>query len=577
MYIVSFSLRCLFFLLKFQKVFHEEGVFMKKVLHNGVAIFLIFSVHIQGALSQHDIKTHYTLMRNAVTIRPDKFHEHYAQLSQEQQCSLLDISKKYGDAQRKSHEGYALLLRLIGDYFPKDIYHRIKSLIGDKDNDEKWIENYCRAQLIASHPFTTVKDRDYNILAEMINLPSLCMKYLHTNEQFKKAIPLYIGNALYHTYASHFIGNNCEYRITETFPTQFLHSNPSSLSDECLLWIIDHKNPHEYAFSTNIKHTYSDHTIKGGCFSKAKDKEIQYVITYSDRDIVITSIDNTIEVDIPLLNAQSVTIKVCTDDIIDVVFDDKNYCLYVASYDKQNMRTLLSKWDMSGNREGLSSCPFKTWGFIERIFLDGDNYLVLVLNMLLRYVLVRFDNMQLVTYSTSYEEYLVSINNSCFVYNPSFHQFAGTEKCVMTYSPDGKFLLCNSFTKNFGLSYITTCIKDARNHQIMYSTDTLYKSFIGVGFTHDSKQLIFLSAFGSASAKNISTDQDEQALAEFNSRITEHSGTAVLIKNLAMQCAQKGKITLSKDNPIRKMLQEWYNSSENLKYLLGKYFPLNKV
>ena len=151
-------------------------------------------------------------------------------------------------------------------------------------------------------------------------------------------------------------------------------------------------------------------------------------------------------------------------------------------------------------------------------------------------------------------------------------------ECYRIYSPDGKFLLCNTLKKKSGTVYVETVIKDAITHTQILFIDTRYKDFIGIGFSQDENGgSSFLNSVGLNYKISLLNAQDNAMLQEMEKVVFNNLGITSLLSRLCMECQQKGVVTLYEDSPACIMLMDWARTSSHTKSLLEKCLPLSKL
>jgi hypothetical protein len=193
--------------------------------------------------------------------------------------------------------------------------------------------------------------------------------------------------------------------------------------------------------------------------------------------------------------------------------------------------------------------------------------------------IVKFNNI----YSSGIIKVMDSVDMYSFHY-PFFEEKEETDFWTQpespvhkVYSPNGSFLMCNSLKKKWGMLYVETVIQDAITHKQILSIDTLYNGFMGVGFTHDETELIFLDYMGGNQKVSLLNDEDKQKLSQIEDVACTNLGVASTVKRLCMECREKRTITLHEDDPNRKMLIDWSLTSTELLKLLTKCLPITKI
>jgi hypothetical protein len=277
---------------------------------------------------------------------------------------------------------------------------------------------------------------------------------------------------------------------------------------------------------------------------------------------------------------------------------------------------------MDGTYSELASYSFKEHAFLEKIFISrnssGDFLRVLFgvddQSAVYKYNIVGngsyvFDSsIELNKPSHGTDEwkcvddaYIIPREGSMFVYDLSYSPFtayiAASEKvyeprgnffdnvmnvfvsqpdseCYRVYSPDGKFLLCNSLKNKWGVFWVETVVKDAVTHKQILSIDTLYQNFIAVGFTYDGTEIIFLNRIGDDEKISLLNDDDKNCLQAIEDVACNNVGVTSLLKRLCMECKEKGAAVVYQNDPTHTMLIDWARRSSTLRKLLATHLPL---
>ncbi len=614
-----------------------------KTLCGGIQLLLLLVTVMHIACMENEGNVHPYLSRkglylveNALQARPDKFDEYFYELLPADRVLLTKISGQYSDnpAEIMLHEP-EVTKRLIEVYITdKDLRAYVKSFLEDEDKDS--IRNHCKERFILSKQLLGLKMPIINplesvlgllgsnpfdhVLANDIDLQSLFINGYHSSTQSFHPIPSCIDAKTYPMYAHCFITDYCEFRVTGTVGSDFRQPVLVPLSKECLLWVVDHKNP-KNTFSTVVTHADD---IKGCCFSKT-GTEVEYIVTYSDKDIVFSTVTmapdgcsyvKSIHADVP---NNGTIVQACFNPILNV--------LEVCTY--EGLNNVFREWNMDGIYGPWVAWPFKQYGLLDQLFIIKDSEYGLVqvclFGVAAMYSLTMYNNLGTAPYTyltsksfksieghnTAYAQqgridnnHFVKKNNSVFMYNlrrasafaaieaakkkqaqASFFEsvrdafsFEPDTECHRRYSPDGKFLLCNVLKKKSGMLYVETQIQDAVTHKPITTIDTLYSNFVGVGFNDESTELIFLNHSGPNEKVSLYNDKDKKILEEFESLTFTNCAVTSVLKRLCKECKEKGLITLSKNDPVRAMLMDWWRSgTPEMKKFLELCFPLNKI
>lgn len=529
-----------------------------------------------------------SLVNDALNVRPDRFAGFYHnQLSPHGRNLLIKTSGQYDEKREKVMlDVPEITKRLIDVCFTDDgLRDYVKEYIGKDDED--YVRNYFRERLISSKRLLSLKQPMFSlsIIPEDIYLGSLFIDEAHTIDQYNYPIPLCIENDVHQTYAISFGIDNYEYRITD------LHNN------QCLLWLINHDNPAD-TFSTLIKHKKP---IKGCRFSKTKT-DVEYALTYSDTDMIFSTI--TTQNGVSFVESKAVDIE---GQIVDACFDSVNNCWHVGSY--EGLDSVFRLWTVDGEFvKQTSTGSFKAHGLLEKIVIyrTVDQYYLLYLfgvaNMYAKYTYKVSDDvyhyeerthlMSVDLYNNSYFSKIIARQNSVdwigsrcpfFVDNSTesfLESFWSQPKTEIhrVYSPDGAYLMCNTLKKNsVGILYVETLIQDAVTRKEIFSIDTLYSTFRGVGFTHDGTELIFLVKVGPYYKVSLLNPEDKQMLSEVEDIAFNNLGVISLLKRLCMECRQNGILSLHKNDPIRAMLIDWSKKSPAMLEFLNTCLPMMKT
>jgi hypothetical protein len=425
-------------------------------------------------------------------------------------------------------------------------------------------------------------------IEKAISLGSLFINGHHTIKQYEFPISLHTGDKVRQMYATYFAIDNYEYRITDM------------QNNQCLLWVINHDNP-EATFSTLIKHKGA---IKGCCFSNTQT-DVEGALTYSDHDMVFS----TITTQEGLSFVESVSVD-SPDHIVDACFDPNSSNWLVGVY--KDLNSVLRRWTVQGKflREG-TALSFKKYGLLEKmaiyqaspqqyklikIFIAAGLYATRIGESASNGLYYDAESTGLMSigsrlYHGNGDRWLLSVGDSIGVFDlrepffvneqngyffDSFYSQPESE-VHRVYSPDGEFLMCNSLKKKLGILYVETVLRDSVTHKKILSFDTLYKGFIGVGFTHDGTELIFFDEGSLSSRVSLLNYEDKQMLSEVDDIVCSNLGVASLVKRLCQQCKENSILALQKDDSTRAMLLEWSKKSPGMLKLLEKCLPIAKV
>lgn len=546
------------------------------------------------------------LVHDALKVRPDKFKDYYNKLSEEK-CHLLIVSSGQYNA-----EGKKVMLdvpevtqRLIDVYFSDDLRKYIKKYIGTDDED--YVRAYFKEKLILSKSLLTLKEPKFydgsseSVWKEMY-LGSCFIDAVNTLQQPNYPISLRIGDNLYRTYATYFGTDNYEYRITDLVDTQ------------CTLWVINHDNRGK-TFSTAIKHKKP---IKA-CRFGGTGTDVEYVLTYSKCDIILSTI--TMQNGIAFVESKKIDAPEKTK-IVDICFDSVNNDWLVGLY--RGCKTVFKRLNKEGNFElQVSSFPFKDNGLLQRILSheqDEDCYFTVIYGIADQLKFVEYKQLasnaiaDAIAATPLYKWYnnswcysfwnsrFVELNDCLHVFNHAFPFFTRhseiqqnnkqnnftlatmwnyfssqpVSKIHRVYSPDGTLLMCNSLKNKLGILYVETVIKDAVTHKDIISFDTVYKNFIGIGFTHDGTELVVIPQFGPYQCVALLNDADKRCLQALEGNFI-YLGRTAWLKRLCQECKERGIITLSADDSSYELLREWAKKTPATLEFLQKCLPMRSI
>src|SRR5260221_4202841 len=223
--------------------------------------------------------------------------------------------------------------RLIEVYFTDNgLRKHIKSYL--KNEDEDYVRNYFKEQLIYSKRLVMLKEPTFpnwpvkDRLTHDIYLGSVFLNGFHTIHPYDYPVSLRTGDKVRKTYATCFGIDNYEYRITDVRDNQ------------CLLWVINHNNL-DATFSTIIKHKGN---IKGCSLSSTKT-DVEGVLTYSDHDMVFSTI--TTLNGVPFIDSIPVE---SPHQIVDVCFEPVKNRWLVGTY--EGLDSVKRDWSMQGKSTG---------------------------------------------------------------------------------------------------------------------------------------------------------------------------------------------------------------------------------
>lgn len=523
-----------------------------------------------------------SLVNQALTVRPDQFADYYNQLSQQNRLSLIKTSGQYNEAGKKVMlDVPEVTKRLIEVYFDDDLRNYIKSYLKNEDKDT--VRNYFREQLIYSKRLLALKQLDlfnwptrYRLI-EDVYLGSVFLDAFNTVHQYDYPIYLYTKDKIRKTYATYFAIDNYEYRITDV------------CGDKCLLWIVNHNNP-DATFSTVIK-------LKGnikGCAMSSTQTDVEGVLIYSDHEMVFSTIKTLNGV----VCIDSVSVE-SLHQIVDVCFEPINYRWVVGTY--EGLEYVCSDWNMQG--EYIASPvrrSMKRFGFLEKIAIcsTAEGYrwaeIIGVANLYSIAVsdIATDDGVYTCHYISGLSRpsevicqmggciegghELFKVVDSINMANWRYSVLKEDGQAHKVYSPQGTFLMSNSLKNKFGMLYVETVLQDAITHKQIFSIDTLYTGFEGVGFSHDEKELFFFDNLRTSKV-SLLNDTDKKMLSEIEDIACTNLGVASLMRRLCAKCKENKTLSLSADDPAFVMLVDWSKKSPELLQLLKTCLPITRI
>src|SRR4030095_11020233 len=461
------------------------------------------------------------LVNSAMSVDVDKFSDFYTKLSPTDKRLLINVSGEYGNTSKEMMLNIPrLTAQLIEVYFPDDLRKHIKAYCEDSIKNEVFC--YFKSQMLKDKSSKQqVPFFSQNSLLNAIDYRSVWVPYDHIISIHDNSLSLFVNGIKHEVYASYFATDTHECRITD------------KKNNICSLWVIDHNNlkNKNHTFLTTI---YHDKPIKGSCFGKTEAGN-EYVVTYSECDIVITKINRGADFSF-VETVHKVLPTNCK--VVDACINLVNNHLVVGIYQEYNSK--IDIWSMDGDvlKEGMLF-SFEKYGLLKKIFMVHNNFDKLFLSALFiaagQYTVCVAKSLGGIEYtpvtdyhpcnsysnersnfsSSDYNVYkngndlLIYFTQDCWLFRdikPQSSFFANfiesyvSRQRYYVYSPDGKFLMSNSPKIKFGIGYVETILKDSITHETLLVIDTLYtsmlSSFTGVGFTHDGQELIFLNSSG---------------------------------------------------------------------------------
>jgi len=545
------------------------------------------------------------LVNDAMSIDVDKFADFYKKLSLQNKRLLINVSGEYGNTPQEMMLNIAsLTAQLVEVYFTEDLRKYIKSYCEDDIKNEVFC--YFKSQILKNKSFKRDMFPSGDPLLNCIPYSSVWVPYNHAISLQDNSLSLSINGINHAVYASYFATDTHECRLVD------------KKNNICSLWVIDHKNlkNKNHTFLTTISH---DKPIKGSCFGKTETGN-EYVVTYSECDIVITKINRGVDISF-VETVHKVLPENCKT--VDVCINLVGNHLIVGMYQEYNSR--IDIWSMEGQflKEGTPLRSFENNGLLKRIFMvhnDSDKLSFSALFIAGGQYLIGnaeflggTDYGSLMDYgrcnyyligrsSLSGSDYYVYKNgNDSLIYSTQFplifrgiklqlssvanfignYGFLAGRQHYYVYSPSGKFLMRNSFKTKYAINYVETILKDSITHETLLTIDTLYTSglsaFTGVGFTHNEQELIFLNSSGSHDSVSLLNDDDVNILQKIENKASANIAIAALLRRLCRECKKNGYLNLDQNDPARRMLFQWSQESSEMLNFLRKCLPLRRT
>jgi len=539
------------------------------------------------------------LINDALHTRPDKFKDFYNTLQPTDRTRLIKTSGAF-NSHGKKNAWYCpkITLALIDVYFQcNDLRNYIKSYCKE-EKDKHLISSYLKKQLIlhnnkqSSVFLSEWNDDSFCAMRKEIYLGSLFVNGGNTIKQDEYPIILNFNNKSYKTYAIHFGSDNYEYRITGIDEKQ------------CLLWIINQKNQ---SIICSEPITFND-PIKGYNLSYTNNT-IEYAVIYSDHEMIHATIDRENK----LFEFTPVAIPK-NNIVVNVCYSPLNNNWAVGLLDgmqlKYDIRWL---WNNSIFSDAVASFFIDTHGLLKKIIiskLSSGCCMMILCGLANKRKIHSYTSNKNGNWIPSFSTDLKTIDEYKSIHNidiinidgnieafdlttpffinsnqgnkswiPSFldtkldQSTPLSDKIHTLYSPNGLFLMGNFLKRKIGMSYVETVIKDPITHENLASFDTMSEDFIGVGFTPDGNNLIFIE-HKSSYKKNLWNEQDTKMLNEFEKKAFSCSGVLSLLKSLCEECKEKGYVLVNKDDTIYTMLVDWSKESETMLNVLKRCLPV---
>lgn len=563
------------------------------------------------------------LVCGALHERPDTFGTFYGALLPEDQKLLIEQSafcEQRGDKKNIMLHVPEIGKRIIEvdrERFPEDIKKLIKYYVGNRD--ENFVRAYCKAQLLCNNLLGLKKVPcvgnidNGNSFPSAIEWDSLFLNGHFVHNKPLSPIPLYIGGDVYQTFKYNFVTDNYEFRVTAPHTNRFSQASP--LFKQCCLWVINHDNP---ALHCSVKIMHQSNII-GCCFSKI-GTNTEYVVTYSKRDLVFSKIIKATDGSSSIESIRAITpdngiiVSACFNHL----HNKLNVITHEAPTEDEEPHAAWRSWNMNGVCGSPARFYTKNYGSAQNIFVtkdsSGSDVITLIFATGSNYTWIKYNDLQNPSYSylgsTSrswgipanryWGNHIELKQGSSMLYDFCCSPFAAKQKLkaqnaqggwldrwkndfcfepdqqkMWTYSPDGTLLMSNSLEVKGGSEYIVTRLQDARTRQHITEFSTLGGNCEGIGFT-DAGDLVFLNSSICNEKVSVSLDHETtKTLKDFENLTCNNGAVASVIARLCRECQKSGYISLHQCDPIRQMLKEWANTSENMKKFLVSCLPLH--
>jgi hypothetical protein len=542
-----------------------------------------------------------TLVTDALDARVDTFADYYKKLSAKEKALLVKVTGTY------DHCGRQIMLdvpkitrRLVDICLSYDVKKHVKKKYGD-DRDIRYVDNYFKGRLITSKRLFSLKQDveskpTVDALRTDIYLGSVFINSLHTIKQHKYPILLPVKDVQHKTYATHFGNNNYEYRVTDI------------IGKKGVIRVINHATGESY--SCDIEHA-SD--IKGCCISNT-GTNCECVVTYSSDDVVFT----TLTAHDKGVNCKSIfhTFKE-KGEIVDVCYDsfDDNFFVGV----NRTFDSIIKRHSADGTYQiDYLLGTFKKYGFLESVIsfpCESYCYMVAIRGVGCQHRLDSFESTENNTFKSLFNTLLLTMKdfndevvswrmvdtgNDVFLFYPKIpllvdrDPFRCTDSLLIdisnafahevnsdmhrVYSPDGSMIMCNSLKNDkLGFIYIETEIKDAVTHQPIIALSTRRNSILGMGFSHDSSELIFFDEYTTLDKAVLLAENDKVMLKDIADLAYGNSGVVELLKELCDECKKNGIIKVCKNSSTYQMLIEWARKSPTMCAFLKTCLPIKLI
>lgn len=557
----------------------------------------------------------------------EQFKKHYGCLSLEDRNVLIKLSGQYSGQTIQMGDNSVsipmlnipeLTKHLIEVYIGvHDVRHVLKSYF---NNDKAVICSYFKEQLIRDKGPLKIPKRDMLLAqAGKLDLASFFINGYPSSFQRLCCTALPIGNQLFKTYWNFFIDDDYELRITEAIKEQA----DDAVKKQYSLWCVDRKNGRCVCLAY-IEH-FGD--IKGICFTE-RESDVRCLVTYADHDMVFSSMVITPD-EVSFLDSIPVD-SLQFGSIVGVCFNYQRDNLLVRVVtiegDLSDGRWVSRYFNIQGVVEVFDKCSMSILAcgsFPRQLFLaqdhDGDDVHVLVSFAADKYSLGTFTNLSnagaedssvsnlcsagtyrhtpiALRYVVDYPLYSFFVlpysdsvaspfkalleakkkNREVNFFERKMNEFSfkPDSESFKRYSSDGTMLLCSALKKDFFGLYVQTTLKDASTRVPIITIDTPYNEFVGVGFSANGEELIFLQRDYAFDRVLLPNHEDKKVLQEAEDLMFENIAITALLKQLCMDCKKNGCVALVRDSLMHKNFISWEKKSPSLLKLLRTCLPM---
>lgn len=569
---------------------------------------------------------HIKVVNGALDARPDTFKNYFEKLDQRDRSLLSESASWYISGTKRRLYSSDLMKRLLQVSLPTDIVEKIKSLMVDETKkEENHIVNFCLGKCIKTDIFLGLNTKKCfsGDLDSSLNWRATYFMGSSSHNLPLSQIPLPIEKAFYKTYGNAFFSHQYETRMTDGEKLKSQDMTQDLLDNFCYLDVIDHSTGKSVACQF-IQHKDK---IKGYC-SIQRDQNLQYFVTYSDKDLIVSNIRRD-DAGIFTINPRSLTVP---GEMVHACFSEEGV-LYILTY--EGYTSCVYELNSNNLWEQINWYQFKEWGQADHLlpcnnstFFSSDfEWHTGKHGLMVAFAVSNEVSAQIIYNETGAVQYYWL--KFC---NPNFHESHKHNICLMRagdhikgrrfltwcvsdapfklpkpceqektegiwdkivgavehylssqsdgecsriYSPNGRFMMINRLIKNLGKLYMRTFITDLCSQEQITSIDTAYSDVMGVGFSHDSQDLLFFDRYKRSHKISLTCQKTEHCIRIFKQLACKDLGTMALISRLIQEMVSKKDLLLTESDPIRAMLKEWANNKENssFKQFMKTCFP----